>query len=314
MLNPERAQLPELQLLCGVSATKPSHSSEQLGEFAREIAQLIALLHEHNQFDAPSLDVFIGLHALSDVSSLLDPPGSGVIEFGNLSQCVRAISDLESVGILFAQLDSPGFAMWCGSHSSTARTILTSLRQRVESRLQLLRSMSTSIDVIAPVNPLAVDELQLCIRQASIVGVPVRSVQLLYSDSFPAAQIKKWSKKLRKAGAGAVISRSGGKARELSGEITGGFSRGRVLKPGSLLELEDGEYLYVLGLKRVGSLHIEVGILENYVVIDHHGVRRFLALPAACSRMHARNVTVSSEHISIYFTVKEELWPITANR
>lgn len=313
MLNPEQAQLPELQLLCGVGATKPPHSSEQLGEFPREIAQLFGLLHEHNQFDAPSLDVFVGLHALSGASALLDSPGSGVIEFGDLSQCVRAISDLESLGILFAQLDSPGFAMWCGSHSSTARTLLMSLRQRVESRLQLLRSLSTSIDVIAPANPFAVDEVRLSIRQASILGVPVRSVQLLFSDSFPAAQIKKWSKKLRKAGAGTVISRPGAKARELSGEITGGFARGRVLKPGSLLELADGEYLYILALKRVGSLQIDVGILENYVVIDHHSVRRFIALPAACSRMHAHNVTVSSEHISIYFTVKEELWPISAN-
>lgn len=313
MLNPERAQLPELQLLCAVGKSKPAHSFEQSGEFARDVARLIALLHERNHFDAPSLDLFIGLNALSGLSSLLDHQESGVIEFGDLGECVQAISDLDSLGILLAQLDSPGFAMWCGSHSSTARNLLTSLRERVESRLQLLRSIRTSIDVIAPANPQSVDELRRRIRQASIVGVPVRSVQLLWTESFPAAQVKKWSKKLRKAGAGTVISRTGGKARELSGEITEGFARGRALKPGSLLELAEGEYLYVLALKRVGSLQIDVGIVENYAVIDHHGVRRFLPLPAACSRMHAHNVTVSSEHISIYFTVKEELWPIAVN-
>lgn len=312
MLNQEQVLLPELQLLCGTDLSVFANSGDSTQSFTTDMAQLISILHEHNQFDAPSLDVFVGLHALSGIGELVDAGDSGVITFDDLGQCVRAISDLEALGILLAQLDSPGFAMWCGSHASRARSLLNSLRQRIDSRLQYLRSLSTNIDVIAAANQLAVNALRHQIRQASIIGVPVRTVQLLWSKSVSAAKLNKWSSQLTKAGAGTVIARSGGSPRELTSDVTRGFSRGRTLKPGSLIELSESEYLYVLALKRVGSLDLNVGIVENYAVIEYRGVRRYLALPAACSRMHAHNVTLSSEHISIYFTVKEELWPKTA--
>lgn len=319
MLNQEQAALPELQLLCGVinpdNDFGSTQAAERNGTFGSDIAELTAILHEHNNFDPPSLDLFLGLHALSGLSALIDVDvdSAGVIVFEDLGQCVHAISDLDALNLLLKQVDSPGFAMWCGSHSSTARSLLTSLRERIDARIKLVRSVTSVIDVITAANPQSVKILRRQIRQASILGVPVRTVQLLWSKNFTSAQLKKWSSQLTKAGAGTVLVRSGGSPRELTTEATSGFTRGRALKPGTLLELTPTEYLYVMSLKRVGALKLNIGILENNAVIEYQGVRRIIGLPAACSRMQAHNVTLSSEHISIYFTVKEDLWPNMEN-
>ena len=311
-MNQEQVQLPELSIVCGVTARKLGRgkATEPAGLFESELAALFDGLHSHNGIDSPSADLVVGLHSLKSLGAIVDAPDVGVIEFDNLTSFVQSFSDLDSLSQILTQLDSPDFAIWCGGHNSNAREQLMSIRSRIDGTLKRMRSIGCGIDLVAPADPISVKELRTTISQASLLGLHVDSVQLLWASKIKSSKLKTWAKKLKRSGAGVVILRSNGSPIDIS-RIHRNSSRtsSRTLRAGALIEIEPTEFLYVMEFKNAAALDISVGISENCVVVQLAGVRRFIQLPAACSRMQAHNATLNSKNISIYFTAREELWP-----
>ena len=59
----------------------------------------------------------------------------------------------------------------------------------------------------------------------------------------------------------------------------------------------------------MGSTDLAVGLLRNHLVLDLGGVRHFVELPAACSRMEPGVVQLFKNKMTIDFTVDESEWP-----
>jgi hypothetical protein len=311
--NQEQVQLPELRIVCGVSARRVGHgkATESSGEFESDVVAFFASLHEHNGFDLPSAEIIGGLHSIKSIAALVDSLDAGVIESDNLKSFVQSFSDLDSLSQILRQLDSPEFAIWCGVRNSNARDKLMCLRSRIEGALIRMRSHGCGIDVVVPADPMTIKELRLAISQAALMGLHVDSVQLLWTSKIKSKKIRTWAKKLRRSGAGVVIIRSNGSPVDVT-QIKRRSSRS--LRSGALVEIDPSEYLYVMEFKNAAALAISVGICDNCAVVQLDEVRRFVPLPAACSRMQAHNAILSSQNISIYFTVKEELWPTPQNQ
>ena len=307
-MNQEQVQLPELRIVCGVTARKLGRGNATVpsGLFESEFAAFFASLHSHNEFDLPSVDLVVGLHSLKSLGAIVDAPDVGVIEFDNLKSFVQSFSDLDSLSQILAQLDSPNFAIWCGGHNSNAREQLMSIRSRIDRALKTMRSIGCGIDLVVPADPITVKELRTTISQASLMGLHVDSVQLLWASKIKSSKLKTWAKKLKRSGAGVVILRPNGSPIDVS-RLQRNSSR--ALRSGALIHIEPAEFLYVMEFKNAAALDISVGISDNCVVLQLAEVRRFIQLPAACSRMQAHNATLGSKNISIYFTVREELWP-----
>jgi hypothetical protein len=69
------------------------------------------------------------------------------------------------------------------------------------------------------------------------------------------------------------------------------------------------EYTFKVKWKGAARTRIDVGVLRNHLVLDLGGVRRFVELPAACSRMESIKARVSLDSIGIDFMVNEKEWP-----
>ena len=307
-MNQEQLQLPELQIVCGVRARKLGRgtSVKATGQFESDLIEFLTSLHAHNGFDLPSADLIGGLHSFHSLALLVDAPEAGAIEFDSLKSFVQSFSELESLNRIMSQLDSPEFAIWCGMHNSRAREQLMNIRSHIDATVKRMRSIGCGIDTVVPADPMTIKNLRTIISQACLMGLHVDSVQLLWTSKIKSKKVKNWVKKLKRSGAGTVIARSDGSVVSVS-EVR--RNTARALKPGVLIEIDPTEFLYVMDFKDAVALDVSVGISENFLVLQLGEVRRFIQLPAACSRMQANSATLSTKNISIYFTIKEELWP-----
>lgn len=316
MLNPEQEVIPEFHIMCGYPARKLGWTSSEQppggdsrSSWASRWVSFIHALHEVNGFDTPPLELCADLPSVKDVGRLIDAGDSAVVEFESLGECVRVVAELETLGLILRRLDSPQFAMWCGARKSPARGQLLTIITEVESALHTLRAATCSLHVVISADPLSVKLTRKELQRASLLGLHVDSVQLLWGSQVSAKRLNSWAKKLVSAGAGIVWLRSGGKPSQISKFKKVEHAPGRVLKTGTLVAMDTGEYLYVIDFPDAKKLNLLVGIFDNHCVIELMGVRRYLQLPAACSRMQAHNCTLSSTHIALYFTVQEDLWP-----
>lgn len=316
MSNPEQGLIPELLIVCGYSAHKlgcVSPEKTQGGDsetsWATELVSFFRSLHEVQGFDTPPLDILINLPSLEKASRIIDAGDSGVIEFDTLGECVHVVDELEAFNIILSALDSPQFAMWCGAQKSSAREQLVSVQAHLQSTLSVLRSAMCSLHVVVPADPLSVKLIRRDLRKASLLGLHVDTVQLVGGARVSPKRLHSWAEKLVAAGAGLVWLRSGNKPRRISALQNVDHSPGQVVKAGALMEISTREFLYVIDFPGARKVNLNIGVFENCVVIELEGVRRFIQLPAACSRMQAHNCTLTSTHIALYFTVKEDLWP-----
>ncbi len=315
-MNPEQEVVPEFHIVCGYSARKLGWTPSELGpggdsgnSWTSRWVSFIQALHQVHGFDTPPIELVADLPSLRELSRIIDAGASAVLEFDSLGDCVRAVAELETTGMILRRLDSPQFAIWCGAHQSSARGQLLSMIAEVESALHILRSATCSLHVVIAADPRSVKLTNKEIRKASLLGLSVDSVQMLWGSHVTAKRLNSWAEKLVSAGAGLVWLRSEGKPSRILELEKVDHAPGRVLKAGTLVELGPGEYLYVIDFPAAKKMDLRVGILDNHCVFELMGVRRYLQLPAACSRMQARNCTLSSTHIALYFTVQEDLWP-----
>jgi hypothetical protein len=316
VLNPEQELIPELYIVCGYPARDLGCISPDQGPgkgspsaWASRLISLAQALHEVNGFDLPPLEILLNFHSLNQMSRIVDAGNSAVLDFETLGDCVRAVAELETLSVVLRKLDSPQFAMWCGAHKSSAREQLLSVLAQVELALELLRSPTCAVHVVIPADSLSKNLAKKHLRAAVLLGLHVDSLQMLWGSRVPAKRLNSWAEKLVSAGAGIVWLCSGGKPRQISALKKVDHESGRVLKAGTLMELAPNEFLYIMDFPEARKIDMHVGIIDNYAVIDFGGFRRYLQLPAACSRMQAHNCTLSSTHIALYFTVKEDLWP-----
>jgi len=311
VLNLERDPLLDLQIVCGVPADKlgvtPSENSSP--RIVAELREFLHLLHGHHGFDLPSPDLFLGLNSWQSISTLVDAQPGSAVEFPSLGALTETVSDLESLTMILQQVDSPEFAIWCGTAKSPAREKLLAIIHRLDHSLQRLRSPACAVHCVIPADSLSVRNLVSQIQQSVIAGVRVQTVQLLWGSRIKPQRLEKWAEKIVTAGAGLAWLCASGKPRTLARLQELEYSSGVVLKPGALVQVTDTEYLYVVELPGAKKMELDVGILNNQAVIQFGNVRRHVTLPAACSRMIANNATLSATHISIYFTVQEDLWP-----
>ncbi len=316
MSNPEQDLIPELVIICGYPAHKlgcvpPERvPGNHFGDsWASDLISFFRSLHEIQGFDTPPLDLVVNLPSLREASHVIDVGEFGVIEFESLRECVRVVDQLEALNMILQNVDSPQFAMWCGTHKSSAREQLLSVHSRVQSALLVLRSAMCSLHVVIPADPISVRSMKRDLRKASLLGLRVDTVQLMGGSKVSVKRLNSWAKKLVSAGAGLVWLRSGYKPTDLSVLKKVDHSLGHVVKTGTLMEIGTREFLYVIDFPNAKKVKLKIGILDNYTVIEFEGVRRFISLPAACLRMQAHNCTLTSTHIALYFTAKEELWP-----
>jgi hypothetical protein len=314
--NLEQDLIPELLIICGCPARKLGCAPRQQvtstiseASWASDFLSFLHSLHESHGFDFPPLDVFVGSSLLHEMSRVIDVGDSGVIEFDSISECVRVMDQLEALNMILRDLDSPRFAMWCGSQKSQARELLLVVQSRVQSTLDALRSAKCSLHSVIPADPISVKQGKKDLKKASLLGLRVDTLQLVGGSKVSAKQMNSWARKLVSAGAGLVWLRSGYKPTKLAAMRNVDHSTGFVVKPGTLMEIATREFLYAIDYPGAKKNDLNIGIYENNLVVQLDGVRRFIQLPAACSRMQAHNCTLSSSHIAVYFTVKEELWP-----
>jgi hypothetical protein len=78
---------------------------------------------------------------------------------------------------------------------------------------------------------------------------------------------------------------------------------------GSLVEGDALTFVFRVKWKGVGGWEPAIGLVRNRLVIDVGGVRRFVELPAACSRMEPGSVRLSKNKFEIDFAVNESEWP-----
>ena len=76
-----------------------------------------------------------------------------------------------------------------------------------------------------------------------------------------------------------------------------------------LVEREPSIFSFEVKWKGVGNMDLAVGLMRNHLVLELSGVRRFVELPAACSRMEPGVVQLSKNRLALDFTVDESEWP-----
>jgi len=300
-----------IRFLCGAAAHELglSSTSAERSQIPRALKHFFSALHAKNDFAQPSLDVVDNLSLFSNFQRFPGDQSSELVEWQSLSGLVGAISDLDALQQFLNQIDSPSFAMWCGTHQSEARTALLELQAEVNKTLTALRSESTSVISVIGASHFCVDRERLNIQQAGLLGLRVDQVILVSDSLVNSRKQEAWIKKLRRAGAGSVVVIHAPELGKYSKKIDKRTRRGKCLVPGDVTDAGDGNYVYSLIMKRAKRMPLDVGVLGNVLIIDLQGVRRSIELPAACSRMTAERVHLDGQGISIHLSAKRNLWP-----
>lgn len=300
-----------IRFLCGAAAHELglNSTSREHSQIPSALKQFFSVLHVNNHFAQPGLDVVDNFSLLSNLQRFPGGQSSELVEWQSLSGLVGAASDLDALQQFLNQIDSPSFAMWCGTHQSEARVALLELQAEVKKALTALRSESTSVISVIGASHFCVDREWLNIQQAGLLGLRVDQV-ILVSDSLVNSRKRDaWIKKLRRAGAGSVEVIHAPELGKYSKKFDKRTRRGKCLVPGDVADAGDGNYVYSMIMKRAKRMPLNVGVLGNVLVIDLQGVRRSIELPAACSRMTADRVHLDGQGISVYLTAKRDLWP-----
>lgn len=205
------------------------------------------------------------------------------LEFESVRHLAQAISDLDSIGIALSQMDSEEFAIWCGLGKSEARTHLLELMNSIDQVRIRVQKAELRLDFVQ-YRP-SPKVLMRSLSQLALVGVGCdgRQLQRAWSKSAPESLPKKWVTRFESI-------------RVFSGH-------------GTLSEREALLFVFRVKWKGVGNTDPAIGMVRNHLVIELGGVRRFLKLPAGCSRMEPGSVQLSKNKFEIDFVVKESEWP-----
>jgi hypothetical protein len=266
---------PNLRITCGaqpLTGTAPAPGA---------LTQLMGSLFAPFGFFTPNDGVLSNLHFSHAVFSILSD--SDHLTFASVDQLARAISDLESVHLALLQVDSEEFAIWCGLNTTESREQLLALVSEIERALLRVRTVKIrlSFDEYRP-SPKA---LFASLSQLALVGIGCERNQLQ----------KAWPTTGRKP---------------LSNKWKSRYESIKVFKDlGTLIQHDPSTFDFVVKWKGVGNLDLAIGLMRNHLLIELGGVRHYLPLPAACSRMEAGSVTLSKNKFSVSFVVNESEWP-----
>ena len=264
-----------LRITCGTEPKRGSVNSPEV------VSQLFESLILPFGFFRPTSGLLGELNLSRDVYSLLST--SEYLEFESVRQLSQALSDLDSISIALLHMDSEEFAIWCGLGKSDARVHL--LRLISEMQQARIRVQGAQLQLNFEQSRPSAKALFRSLTQRALVGVAcdVRQLQRAWIDSSRTSLSKKW------------ISQ---------------FESIRVFKGcGDLVEREPLTFAFHVKWKGVGKSEPAIGIVRNHLVIDVGGVRSFVELPAACSRMQAGFVRLSKNKFEVDFSVKESEWP-----
>lgn len=195
----------------------------------------------------------------------------------------QALSDLDSIAIALHHMDSEEFAIWCGLGKSDARTHLLELISEMQQARIRVQGAQLQLDFSQ--NQPSAQALFKALTQLALVGIVCdpRQLQRAWLTSTRKSLAKKWTSKYESI-------------RAFNGR-------------GVLLEGESLTFVFRVKWKGVGGCEPAIGLVRNRLVIDVGGVRSFVELPAACSRMEPGSVRLSKNKFEIDFAVKESEWP-----
>lgn len=286
-----------------ISSAERSAMPESLSHFVESVVG-------HVNFDPISVDLLSSLRATKVPFSLISLalgtlPANSIMSFRDLGELNNAVADLEALRVLLGQLDSPEFAIWCGAHGSLARDHLVEAISDINKTLEFVRRKSSSVTVGCSLDDLSLTRTD--ISQSGILGLRVDLVILRGLKNAKPKKVKRAIKQLTRAGAGAVVPST---KKDLS-RVTRrhGDLRGKVLGKGKLTEVTPTQFRYAHPLRNADKLDLQIGLLDNTLVIELAGITRLIALPAACSRMTAQAAHLTAHSISIDFSVMEDQWP-----
>jgi hypothetical protein len=264
-----------LHVTCGAEPKRaPGTSPEVVSHFFDSLIRPFGFFN-------PTTGLLGELNLSRGVNSLLSP--SQHLEFESVQQLAQAISDLDSISIALGHMDSEEFAIWCGLGKSNARTHLMRLIEEMQQARIRVKGAQLQLDFMQ--NQPSGKALFRSLTQLALVGVVCESRQLqrAWLTSTRTSLSKKWISKFESI---QVFSGSG-----------------------VLLEAEALRFVFRVKWKGIGDCEPAIGVFRNRLVIDVGGVRSFVELPAACSRMEPGSVRLSKNKFEIDLAVKESEWP-----
>ena len=265
----------DLRVTCGVEPEGVAGSTPDA------LAQLIRALSAPFGFFTPTPGVLEGLNLSRGVFSLLSDRQQ--VDFASVNQLAQAVSDLESIHLVLGHIDSEEFAIWCGLGKNEGRVHLLDLMGMIDRAL--IRVTGAQLQLNFTQYRPSPKALFRSLTQLALVGVSCDAHQLQ----------RAWPTSARKP---------------LSTKWKSQYESVKVFKDtGTLVEREPSIFSFQLKWKGVGSTELAVGILRNHLVLDLGGVRHFVELPAACSRMEPGVVQLFKNKMTIDFTVDESEWP-----
>ncbi len=264
-----------LRIICGVESNAATGTSPEA------VGQLCESLLLPFGFFYPTRGLLNNLNLSRGVYSLLSD--SEQLGFESVRQLAQAVSDLESIQIALHQIDSEEFAIWCGLGKSEGRVNLLALISAIDQAHSRVRGAQLRLD-FREYRP-SPNALLRSLTQLALVGVgfDARQLQRVWPTSARKPLSAKWKSKF-----------------ELVKVFTG---CGALTERGSLT------FAFEVKWKGVGSTKPAIGLMRNHLVLEVSGVRRFIELPAACSRMEPGDVRLSKNRFEIDFVVKESEWP-----
>lgn len=275
MWNRVREVSSNLRVTCGTEPVRGSVTSPEV------VSQFCKSLISPFGFFYPTSGLLSELNLSRGVYSLLS--ASEHLEFESVRHLSQAISDLNSISIALVHLDSEEFAIWCGLGKSDARERLLQLMSDMQQAQ--IRIEGAQVELNFAQNQPSTKALFASLTQLALVGVSfdLRQLQRAWRESTGKPLSKKWIAQC---------------------ESIKTFS-GR----GELVEGESLTFAFHVKWKSVGKSNPAIGLVRNHLVIDVGGVRRFMELPAACSRMEPGSVQLSKNKFEVAFYVKESDWP-----
>jgi hypothetical protein len=264
-----------LQIICGAEPTRGSGTSPDV------VSQFFESLIRPFGFFNPTIGLISELNLSRGLYSLLSQ--SEHLEFESVRHLAQALSDLDSIAIALHHMDSEEFAIWCGLGKSDARSHLLELVSEMQQARIRVQEAQLQLDFSQ--NLPSAKALSRSLTQLALVGVVCdpRQLQRAWLASTRKPLSKKWTSKYQSI-------------RAFDGR-------------GVLVEGEALTFVYRVKWKGVGEYKPAFGLVRNRLVIDLGGIRSFVELPAACSRMEPGSVRLSKNKFEIDFTARESEWP-----